>query len=105
MIGSLLLSMLVTMEHQDSPSSHKVSFTPEFELPKAKAKGFINPHVVKTISFTLVSVSLLICTVLSILAIWDFIVQDDLMWRAFSTMLVVALASWTFSAVNERFGD
>jgi hypothetical protein len=39
------------------------------------------------------------------LAIWDFIVQDDLMWRAFSTMLVVALASWTFSTVNERFGD
>ena len=93
------------MEHQDSSSSNKVSFTPEFELPKPKAKGFINPRVVKTISFTLVSVSLLICTVLSILAIWDFIVQDDLMWRAFSTMLVVALPSWTFSAVNERFGD
>ena len=67
------------MEHQEPSSNNKVSFTPEFELPKAKAKGFINPHVVKTISFTLVSVSLLICTVLSILAIWDFIVQDEVL--------------------------
>ncbi len=93
------------MEHQDRAANHKASFTPDFELPKPKAKGFINPKVVKTISFTIVSISLLVCTVLSILAIWDFIVQDDLMWRAFSTMLVVALASWTFSAVNERYGD
>ena len=51
------------------------------------------------------NIDILICTVLSILAIWDFIVQDGLMWRAFSTMLEVALASWTFSTVNERFGD
>ncbi len=96
--------VLTTMDHQNTPDN-KPSFTPEFDLPKPKAKGFINPRVVKTISFTIISISLLICTVLSILAIWDFIVQDDLMWRAFSTMLVVALASWTFSTVNERFGD
>ena len=43
--------------------------------------------------------------VLSILAVWDFIVRDDLVWRAFSTMLIVALATWVFNQVNERFGE
>lgn len=90
----------------DTPdNTPKPSLTPNFELPKRKSKGFINPHIVKSISFTIISISLLICTVLSILAIWDFIVQDDLVWRSFSTLLVVALASWTFAVVNERFGD
>jgi len=72
---------------------------------KPRPKGFINPKIVKLVSFTLVSICLFLCTVLSILAVWDFIVQDDIIWRAFSTMLIVALASWTFNAINERFGD
>jgi hypothetical protein len=37
--------------------------------------------------------------------VWDFIVRDDLVWRAFSTMLIVGLATWVFNQVNERFGE
>ncbi|HEX5360616.1 MAG TPA: hypothetical protein VFW49_05940 [Fluviicoccus sp.] len=68
-------------------------------------RGFINPALVRSISFAVISLCLLFCTVLSILAVWDFIVRDDLVWRAFSTMLIVGLATWVFNQVNERFGE
>lgn len=68
-------------------------------------RGFLNPMLVRSVSFAVISLCLLFCTVISILAVWDFIVRDDLIWRAFSTMLIVALATWVFNQVNERFGD
>ncbi|MDO8329788.1 MAG: hypothetical protein Q7T36_04880 [Fluviicoccus sp.] len=75
-------------------------------LPKADGprRGFINPLLVRSISFTVISLCLLFCTVISILAVWDFIERDDLIWRAFSTLLIVGLATWVFNQVNERFG-
>lgn len=93
----------MTVDNQDSNAN--TGQTPALEKPRPAAKGFINPRIVKTISFTIVSLSLFFCTVLSILAVWDFITQDDIVWRAFSTMLIVGLASWVFAAINERFGD
>ncbi len=81
-------------------------FDPEHRRPSPPSRrGFINPALVRSISFAVISLCLLFCTVLSILAVWDFIVRDDLVWRAFSTMLIVALATWVFNQVNERFGE
>jgi hypothetical protein len=80
--------------------------TPAARLKPGKTRtGFINPAVVRSISFAVISLCLLFCTVISILAVWDFIVRDDLIWRAFSTLLIVGLATWVFNQVNERFGD
>jgi len=80
--------------------------TPAARLKPVKPRtGFLNPVLVRSISFAVISLCLLFCTVISILAVWDFIVRDDLIWRAFSTLLIVALATWVFNQVNERFGD
>lgn len=55
-------------------------------------------------TFTVIVICLLACTVISILGVWDF-TKGDTVWRAFATLVIVALASFVFAAVNERFGD
>lgn len=72
---------------------------------KPPARGFLNPHLVKSISFTVISLCLLFCTVISVLAVWDFIARDDLVWRSFSTLLIMGIAAWVFNVINKRFGD
>ena len=82
----------------EDPAGHK----PQGKPP---ARGFHNPHLVKSISFTEISLCLLFCTVISVLAVWDFIARDDLVWRSFSTLLIMGIAAWVFNVINERFGD
>lgn len=76
----------------------------EEERHPTPRKGMINPRMVRLWSFVIISVCLLASAVICILAIWDF-TRSDAVWRAFATMLVVAMATWILSVVNERFGD
>lgn len=66
-------------------------------------RGLINPRIVRGTAFALITITLLVCTVLSILAIWDYM-QQDALWRALATLAVVTVACFFFSAVNERLG-
>lgn len=87
-----------------SDQSPEPRHTPEFYTPKAPPRGMINPVRVKIISFAIISVCIFACAIISILAVWNF-AENDAVWRAFSTFLIVALATWVFAIVNERFGD
>jgi hypothetical protein len=46
---------------------------------------------------------LVACTVLCILAIWEF-TKSDAVWRAIATFIVVSVATGIFTFVNEKLG-
>lgn len=66
-------------------------------------KGVLEPKLVRMISFTIITVSLVACTVLCILAIWQF-TESDAVWRAIATFIVVSIATAIFTFVNEKLG-
>jgi Na+-transporting NADH:ubiquinone oxidoreductase subunit NqrB len=66
-------------------------------------KGVVQPKLVRIISFVIITVSLVACTVLCILAIWQF-TQSDAVWRAVATFIVVSIATAIFTFVNEKLG-
>jgi uncharacterized membrane protein YqjE len=70
---------------------------------KQNRKGIVNPKVVRLLSFIIISLSLVACTVLCILAIWEF-TKTDAVWRAITTFGVISLATGVFTFVNERLG-
>lgn len=75
----------------------------ELKEPKFKAKGVVNPQLVRWIAFVIITISLVVCTVLCILAIWKF-TESDAVWRAIATFIVVSIATAIFTFVNEKLG-
>ncbi|MDQ3635128.1 MAG: hypothetical protein M3405_11575 [Acidobacteriota bacterium] len=71
--------------------------------PKKEIKGIVEPKLVRIISFIVITLSLVACTVLCILAIWQF-TQSDAVWRAIATFIVVSVATGIFTFVNEKLG-
>ena len=70
---------------------------------KRELKGVVEPKIVRIISFTVITLSLVACTVLCILAIWQF-TESDAVWRAIATFIVVSVATGIFTFVNEKLG-
>ena len=70
---------------------------------KREIKGVVEPKLVRNISFTIITISLVACTVLCILAIWEF-ANSDAVWRAIATFIVVSVATGIFTFVNEKLG-
>lgn len=70
---------------------------------KQQTKGVVNPRLVRNIAFVVITLSLVVCTVLCILAIWKF-TDSDAVWRAIATFIVVSVATGVFTFVNERLG-
>ena len=70
---------------------------------KHETKGVVNPQLVRSIAFVVITLSLVVCTVLCILAIWKF-TESDAVWRAIATFIVVSVATGVFTFVNERLG-
>lgn len=70
---------------------------------KREPKGVVNPQLVRWIAFSVITVSLVVCTVLCILAIWQF-TESDAVWRAIATFIVVSVATGIFTFVNEKLG-
>lgn len=81
----------------DNPNSEQTVKT------KGETKGVVNPRLVRGIAFVVITFSLVICTVLCILAIWEF-TKSDAVWRAIATFVVVSVATGIFTFVNERLG-
>ena len=77
--------------------------TVDFIKTKRELKGVVEPKLVRIISFTVITVSLVACTVLCILAIWQF-TESDAVWRAIATFIVVSVATGIFTFVNEKLG-
>lgn len=70
---------------------------------RREIKGIVEPKLVRIISFTIITLSLVACTVLCILAIWKF-TESDAVWRAIATFIVVSVATGIFTFVNEKLG-
>jgi Na+-transporting NADH:ubiquinone oxidoreductase subunit NqrB len=70
---------------------------------KREIKGVVEPKIVRWIAFLVITTSLVVCTVLCILAIWQF-TQSDAVWRAVATFIVVSVATGIFTFVNEKLG-
>ncbi len=71
--------------------------------PKSELKGVIEPRLVRNISFTIITISLVASTALCIWAIWQNEVYDTV-WRAIATFIVVIVATGIFTFVNEKLG-
>lgn len=56
----------------------------------------------KKISLTVVIVSVVFFTFISLLAIWDFIEDKDLIWKSLMSLSVVAFAGLVGVAISER---
>jgi len=70
---------------------------------KREMKGVVEPKLVRVISFIIITLSLVACTVLCILAIWQF-TESDAVFRAIATFIVVSVATGIFTFVNEKLG-
>jgi uncharacterized membrane protein YqjE len=70
---------------------------------QTKTRGVLDPQIVRWIAFVVITVSLVACTVLCILAIWKF-TESDAVWRAIATFIVVSIATAIFTFVNEKLG-
>jgi uncharacterized membrane protein YqjE len=70
---------------------------------KSERRGVVDPNVVRLIAFIVITASLVSCTVLCILAIWQY-TESDAVWRAIATFIVVSTATAIFAFVNEKLG-
>lgn len=70
---------------------------------RQELKGVLEPRLVRNISFTVITISLVASTVLCIWAIWQNEVYDTV-WRAIATFMVVIVATGIFTFVNEKLG-
>lgn len=73
------------------------------ELKPSRDRGVVDPKFVRTLAFLVITISLVACTVLCILAIWKF-TESDAVWRAIATFIVVSIATAIFTVVNEKLG-
>ena len=77
--------------------------TAEVIKTRRELKGVVEPKLVRTISFIIITVSLVASTVLCVWAIWQTEVYDTV-WRAIATFIVVSVATGIFTFVNEKLG-
>lgn len=88
------------MNREDTPD---ITIKTRTELTRKELRGVVEPKLVRIISFIVITVSLVACTVLCILAIWKF-TESDAVWRAIATFIVVSIATAIFTFVNEKLG-
>ena len=69
-----------------------------------RRRGFLNPHIVRAVSFWTTSICLLVAVGASILAIWDFAGKDAL-WRTVATCVVIGAGTIVSAWINSAFGE
>jgi hypothetical protein len=79
-------------------------YPPASARPARKPKGYFPPHIVRAVSFYIISLCIAASVVVCILAIWDFARKDSL-WRLVASFLVVGVGTAAFAMVNGIFGD
>lgn len=76
---------------------------PDSQPGRPKRRGFLNPGMVRTISFWTTSACILVAVVASLLAIWNF-TGTDILWRTVATCAVIGAGTVAFYWVNVLFG-
>jgi hypothetical protein len=76
---------------------------PPKKTARDETRGIVNPRILRNIAFVIITFSLVVCTVLCILAIWQF-TESDAVWRAIATFIVVSVSTGILTFVNEKLG-
>jgi uncharacterized integral membrane protein len=76
---------------------------PEKQIKNKKAKGFLNPKIVRAVTFYIISACIIFSVAVCILAIWNY-AKSDVFWRMIATLGVIAIGSAVFAFVNGIFG-
>ena len=66
-------------------------------------RGYLNPSLVRSVSFWITSVCILVAVLASLLAIWQF-AGTDILWRTVATCLVIGSGTVAFYWTNVLFG-
>ena len=66
-------------------------------------RGYLNPSLVRSVSFWITSLCILVAVLASLLAIWKF-AGTDILWRTMATCLVIGSGTVAFYWVNVLFG-
>lgn len=66
-------------------------------------KGFLNPKIVRAVTFYIIMGCIISSVILCILAIWEF-AEPDVFWRMLATFFVIAFGSAVFAIINNMFG-
>jgi nucleoside recognition membrane protein YjiH len=72
-------------------------------IKRRKTKGFLNPKVVRAVTFYIISACIIFSVAVCILAIWNY-AKTDVFWRMIATLGVIAIGSAVFAFVNGIFG-
>jgi len=67
-------------------------------------RGFLNPGLVRSISFWITSAYILVAVFASLLAIWKF-AGTDILWRTVATCEVIGSGTVAFSWINVLFDN
>jgi hypothetical protein len=73
------------------------------ESGEQSKRGFLNPSLVRSISFWITSGCILVAVLASLLAIWRF-AGTDILWRTVATCLVIGSGTVAFYWINVLFG-
>jgi hypothetical protein len=71
---------------------------------RPRQRGFLNPQLVRGLSFWTTSLCILVAVVACLLAIWQF-TGTDVLWRTVATCAVIGGGTIAFSLANALFGD
>lgn len=66
-------------------------------------RGFLSPRLVRSVSFWITSLCVLIAVVACLLAIWKF-TGTDALWRTVATCAVIGGGTVAFYLINTLFG-
>jgi hypothetical protein len=75
----------------------------ENSQPRRKKRGFLNPEMVRSISFWTTSGCILVAVLSALLAIWKF-AGTDILWRTVATCAVIGSGTVAFYWINVLFG-
>jgi membrane protein YdbS with pleckstrin-like domain len=78
--------------------------SPQDVGPSRAKKGFLDPHIVRTLAFWTTTACILVSAVACVLAIWEF-TGTDVLWRTAATAAVIAAGTIVFSMMNGAFGE
>ncbi len=70
---------------------------------RQRRRGFLNPSLVRSVSFWVTSLCILVAVLASLLAIWNF-AGTDILWRTVATCAVIGSGTVAFYWVNVLFG-
>lgn len=89
------------------PGSSENKFSTGVDLensqPRRKKRGFLNPEMVRSISFWTTSGCILVAVLSALLAIWKF-AGTDILWRTVATCAVIGSGTVAFYWINVLFG-